>query len=390
MDVRPSSPIKTLGWAMYLACSWTWCIGMFLPVLLYRDFGPWGLVVFAVPNVVGAAAMGWVISRQGAERLVHHHARAIRAFSACTVAFQIMFLVWLVKLEFVNLPALLVPLCVFIALLIAPARRIGDGLIGAAILALSVAVFSWQWYSGGFAIKPKPPELPTDDVLFLLPVCIFGFLLCPYLDPTFLKARRMLDDARSGMAFTIGFFGPFALMLLGTFAYAGWWLATKPGAPPRHAWILSPILITLHVLPHLAFVVGTQCKEGVQIGRIQQPTLPFVYAILIGLNLAWLPEDLRLSWLNDMPLFEAIYRTFMGAYGLVFPAYVWICVVPTADGHSGPRRDKMTAFVAAVALASPFFFMGFLMRQTEWLGPGVAIALLARFAVREHTRVKDE
>lgn len=58
---------SVLGWAAYLACSWTWCIGMFLPVLLVRDYGVWGFVVFAVPNVVGAGAMGWVLSAASAE-----------------------------------------------------------------------------------------------------------------------------------------------------------------------------------------------------------------------------------------------------------------------------------------------------------------------------------
>ena len=43
--------MNTLGWAAYLGMSWTWCIGMFLPVLLIRDYGIWGFVVFAVPTL---------------------------------------------------------------------------------------------------------------------------------------------------------------------------------------------------------------------------------------------------------------------------------------------------------------------------------------------------
>ena len=46
-----------LLWALFLGVSWTWVIGMFLPVLLVRDYGMLGWIVFAVPNVVGAAAM---------------------------------------------------------------------------------------------------------------------------------------------------------------------------------------------------------------------------------------------------------------------------------------------------------------------------------------------
>ena len=63
-----------IGWAAYLACSWTWCIGMFLPVLLYRDFGLRGFILFAVPNVLGAAAMGWVLrTPASSSRLVSRH-----------------------------------------------------------------------------------------------------------------------------------------------------------------------------------------------------------------------------------------------------------------------------------------------------------------------------
>ncbi len=48
-----------LPWRFYVATSWTWVIGMMLPVLLIRDFGPMGWLVFAVPNVIGAASLGW-------------------------------------------------------------------------------------------------------------------------------------------------------------------------------------------------------------------------------------------------------------------------------------------------------------------------------------------
>ena len=47
---REAGPI---GWAAFLASSWTWCIGMFLPVLMIRDYGGWGWAVFALPNILG-------------------------------------------------------------------------------------------------------------------------------------------------------------------------------------------------------------------------------------------------------------------------------------------------------------------------------------------------
>src|SRR3954454_24069926 len=87
-------PVKWLGWAGYLGMSWTWCIGMFLPVLLVRDYDIWGWIVFAIPNVVGAAAMGWILTREGSEQITQHHRAAVNAFSIITIAFQLFFLIW--------------------------------------------------------------------------------------------------------------------------------------------------------------------------------------------------------------------------------------------------------------------------------------------------------
>src|SRR3982750_3304447 len=93
-----ASPLHAFLWAVFLAVSWTWCIGMFLPVLLVRDFGVWGWVVFAVPNVVGAAAMGAVLARPGAsERVVARHPGACACFSVVTIGFHVLFLAWIVS-----------------------------------------------------------------------------------------------------------------------------------------------------------------------------------------------------------------------------------------------------------------------------------------------------
>src|SRR6516165_1703113 len=92
------SPARTLSWAALLAASWTWCIGMFLPVLLVRDYGLMGWVVFAVPNVIGAAAMGWVLrDAQASRRVVGRHAEAAGLFSLGTIAFQVFFAAWMVR-----------------------------------------------------------------------------------------------------------------------------------------------------------------------------------------------------------------------------------------------------------------------------------------------------
>src|SRR5688572_14414344 len=86
---------NALGWAIFLGMSWTWCIGMFLPVLLVRDYGIWGWVVFAIPNVIGAAAMGWTVrDRDQSVRQTQAHAVAMTMFSIVTIVFQFYFGAW--------------------------------------------------------------------------------------------------------------------------------------------------------------------------------------------------------------------------------------------------------------------------------------------------------
>ena len=54
--------LATVGWGLFCASSWTWCIGMYLPVLLLRHFGWPGVLAFVVPNVAGCVAFGYVLA----------------------------------------------------------------------------------------------------------------------------------------------------------------------------------------------------------------------------------------------------------------------------------------------------------------------------------------
>jgi hypothetical protein len=96
-DSKLKQLLPVLALAAYLGCSWTWCIGMYLPVLLVRDYGPWAWVAFAAPNVIGAAAMGWVLWRPGAsERIASAHAAAGACFSVVTILFHVLFVWWVI------------------------------------------------------------------------------------------------------------------------------------------------------------------------------------------------------------------------------------------------------------------------------------------------------
>ncbi|NCF38745.1 MAG: hypothetical protein GWP75_01345, partial [Planctomycetia bacterium] len=95
----PAGPARgglaaTAGWGFYCACSWTWCIGMFLPVILLGRFGWAGFLAFAIPNLIGCVGFGYVFDADRSRRFATAHPLAIRWFSLATIAFQIFFIGW--------------------------------------------------------------------------------------------------------------------------------------------------------------------------------------------------------------------------------------------------------------------------------------------------------
>ncbi len=86
---------------------------------------------------------------------------------------------------------------------------------------------------------------------------------------------------------------------------------------------------------------------------------------------------------------EVVYRLFLSFYGLVFPAYVWICVAPARValrrrpiGLSGPEaaevtRGRIRVLIAVLIVAAPMYWKGFIQNDWSWLAPGVGVVLLA-------------
>ena len=79
---------------------------------------------------------------------------------------------------------------------------------------------------------------------------------------------------------------------------------------------------------------------------------------------------------------ELGYKLFMSCYGLIFPAYVWICMIPGRDGHAGitgpAGQRKLVVLGIAALLASPLYWIGWVDGRSVWLLPGLAVLLLAR------------
>jgi hypothetical protein len=366
-----------LGWAAFLGCSWTWCIGMFLPVLLVRDMGLWGWIVFAVPNVVGAAAMGWVLSRPGqSERMVRDHLSACAAFSTITIAFHVFFLLWFVP-RLVGLPPAAIAFALAALYLLLTVSREKLDISAAPLVWLFSLVMLCLFLSR--AGHPRIPLIGPEILgpAWLAPVCIFGFLLCPYLDLTFHRARQALGPVESRIAFVIGFGICFFSMIVFSLFYATTLRPLIAVDWRSHLWPVAGSIIGAHMIVQAAFTLAVHTRSFVAAEVNRRAVLALLVfaqiALFLGLACNLLPRY------HGLDAGEVIYRLFMAFYGLIFPAYVWLCIVPGRDGRSGVTPAKVRALVLGVAIAAPMFWLGFIENRMAWLVPGLLVIVLSRY-----------
>lgn len=377
-------------WGAYLACSWTWCIGMFLPALLMRDMGWNGFLVFAIPNVLGAAAMGWVLrSKLQSERFVERHPAAIWWFSTITLAFHVFWLMWILQFLRAAFPVPELYLIIVGAIVIAftmmtrraaKFERLPQVAMLLMVVSLSVCAAAFILPDLSYETKAMVEGAPkTIAPLWMLPITIFGFALCPYLDITFHHARQQLDTQSNGrLGFTIGFVVFFALMIVLTTRYSGAIIAVLDGRvvnPTQHLWIGAAIL--LHILCQWVFTVQAHLDRirtipGASTSRQQGMMLVIIAGGLLGIISQRLPAH------ADLRGGEIIYRSFLGAYGLVFPTYMLYLAILSRKANA---RFALRLMWIAILGATPMFWMGFMERETIWLTGGISVIILGALAL---------
>jgi len=359
---------------------------MFFPILLLRDYGWWGFLVFAAPNVVGAAALGWVLAKPDSPtRLLNTHRLMVQVFSLVTVLFQAFFLGWMMRWAGLGYP--LAGLMVFGLLAGLVVLRYGLLWLAFAIWCMSIAAMG-VGLAGGSLHSPDMSTQPPIDLLWIGPVSFFGFAFCPYLDITFLNAAQHTRGPSRKLAFTLGFGLFFLLMIVLTTLYGPTIDQLRTNASVR---TFAAGIIFIHIAAQLALTIFVHLRELAHLPlRLAKllPTTLISIVVLAGLS-CLLPLDapwVKNPHLAHMGSGELLYRLFLSFYGLVFPAYVWLCMIPTADGHSGLRgvqgRRKAIVWLLAIGLAGPLFGLGFLHMQEVFLAPGLLIVLLARLLVR--------
>jgi hypothetical protein len=364
--------LRTIGWGLFCTSSWTWCIGMWLPMIVIARWGWPGFWVFAVPNVLGCAAMGYIVgSKTRSERLVETHRGPMRWFSVFTIGFQLF---WLTAvLAFMGID--------WTWLVIAPVGVLVLGAVAALMpsacwLLFSAAIFIVVAVNFGF-VGIEPLETITDGGLSpaielwgVAPLITLGFLFSPYLDLTFHRARRETPCTNS---FAI-FGATFLLVLL--FVCAVW---------------KDQSLIILLVLwaGQLIFTIGAHLRELLTSGHPGGWGSNRVLVVIACLPaaLAWILLGMGCgqSTLFDPdtgaghPLLVDMYLRFIAFYGLIVPAWVLAFMGPRR-----PARRTTTAgavLVIALLLALPMAELGMIhsttWTTTWWCIPAVAIVMLA-------------
>ena len=252
-------------------------------------------------------------------------------------------------------------------------RRAGVRVLAVAVFATSLIcawLAQWEFQDGikdlaqllGRIVAGKAPVAHADRRLIPLAiVSLFGFALCPYLDATFHTARQALSARQSRRAFSIGFGLFFFSMILFALQYAiesiwrwhGWgWLST--------GWAST------HLTVQLAFTIGVHIGSN-SYGRHRTAVAAGLIALVATAARQFTDE-------------ETIYRLFMSFYALIFPAYVWLCLIP-GRGRAAPTTRQWLVFAEAVCVASPMFWLGFIEGRMIWLLPGLTVVLLARLLI---------
>ncbi|MDW8261128.1 MAG: hypothetical protein RMJ35_01255 [Phycisphaerales bacterium] len=342
---------------------------MFLPVLLIRDYGLSGFLIFAIPNVVGAAAMGWVMrSPEQSRRFTQVHSVACGAFSLLTICFHGFFAGWMGSRLLQN-PGLAAIAFGGLILVMTLLMRLGGGLerwLAAAVAATSGALFMLvlRYRLDLGILLPQGVVVTPSELAGLAAACMLGFLFCPYLDRTFHWARQSTTQTGARWAFGVGFGVVFLGMLCFSLIYADLILESR-----LNRTVLGMLLV--HLWVQSSFTVAAHGALASTLGRVG-----WMYASAgVCLALGVIADQLLY---NNCPGGELGYRLFLGFYGLIVPAYVLI----GAASRTGGDKATWLLLLLVVAAALPFYWLAFIEGMMPWAGAGVAIVLLGGLTAR--------
>jgi hypothetical protein len=373
-----SGSLRTVLSGFALATSWTWCIGMFAPIVIGQLMGWPGILAFAIPNILGCALFGYLRSAERSREETRDHAAMMAFFSAATIAYQVFFAGWLwgpvLGENFRMTPgegtALASGASFGAAVLLAAIPRGVLWMLAALAYPLSLLTFAflpWSFIFGGESQGIAFNSLALEgawapmDLALVLPTIVFGFALSPNLDLTFHRARQEVPAGARPTNFAV--FGvTFASMLVLTVCY----LAAGPGA-------LNNPAVRTHMAIQLALTSALHLSE-LRLVRIA-PNARLVLGLgagFVGLLAALLAPN------------RDTYLRFLGLYGLLFPAYAFLAL--RLIGR--PRPIHWIALLASLAVVTPLLDQSFTDEPTLWTPLAVIIPVAVVLLVTRRRRVQ--
>jgi hypothetical protein len=380
---QKDSVARPMLWAIFLGVSWTWVIGMFLPVLLVRDYGMLGWIVFAGPHVIGAAAMGGTLrDADASRRFVLRHAGACFAFSLVTIAYHVFFAAWLINRVHANWGW--AARAVYAIAAVLPGRDVVRFAFAGFALLTSLAMWFLLYRQESALTVPAMHSVfdtghPWRGLLLVLPFVI-GFGLCPYLDLTFHRARQNTSPAGGRFAFGVGFGVVFFAMIVFTLLYARF---LRPAVDANPVGQVSGLFVCLHLIGQSAFTVAAHVKELPGRSAFVIPSAFRFAAIGAGIvvlgaaAIGWLATDGSLRF-RGRDFGEAVYWCFLGFYGIVFPGYLLLQGFGEREGSKGRALRMRWVLPLLVLVTLPMYWAGLVEHRPVWLIPGVLILLGSR------------
>ncbi len=375
--------LRDLGWGLFCASSWTWCIGTFLPFLMLRLHGWPGFWLFLVPNVLGCTLFGWWFTPQSSRAFCARHQKLMAAFSAVTAAYQVAFLAWMLPMAagFVNEPGCATGPGMMTALALGLAtiavlgtwwRKDAAWIATACVATLGSIAMLWQVPVSPMGEWPSEGTLPRRDLLLAAPVIIAGFLACPALDLTFHRARQSVESPRAFAIFGV----TFGLTIVGV---AMQWdgTAAAPGIAMLCVWCVQLPFTALAHLRELDGIVrrgelDVRTERGVDLALAGPRAGDSLLRVLLIVGVITAIGIVLQTMAPESPFDkyfpgETGYLRWLAMYGVVFP----VLLLAARAGWSFGKG------VVAVVLSAMGAELGFLQGSAWWLLWPAGVMLIA-------------
>jgi len=369
--------------AAYLACSWCWCIGMYLPVYLARDFGALSFLVFAIPNMVGAAAVGFIFRSSASIRsFALGHLEALRAFAWATILFHIVFLSGFMPSGNMWIDLTVGAVTILTAMITGTMARPAVTRIAPIVWGLSIALFLAAAMTGpaghSVSLPPMTGEFSLVQLVLAAPAIWIGFLLCPVLDGTFLATREFHGE-KTHPIFALAFGALFPVLILLTLGYAGRII--------RHDSISA--FTFAHFALQSGFTIGVQwwalrwmrtisgeraagTAEPIDGARLWGGRI-LLASVGLAFGAALFAQNFGVTTSAGISPRRVSYDLMLALYGLVFPAYIMAIAIPPLIDRAGCAW----VFLAALAVAGPLYWIAAFHHQFWAVPIGVGVVLVA-------------